>query len=71
MGGFCVPDSAPCAGYEDDFVFEFGGCAGVWRKVRERHVFQVGGGVSVVRLGGLTKSRRAPVTIIIVQFQLN
>ena len=32
--------------------------------------FQVGGGVSVVRLGGLTKSRRAPVTIIIMQFQL-
>lgn len=42
MSGICVPDSTPCASYEDDFVFEFGGCAGVWRKVRERHVFKLG-----------------------------
>jgi hypothetical protein len=29
----CVPYSTPCAGYEDDFVFEFGGRAMVWRRV--------------------------------------
>jgi hypothetical protein len=32
--------------------------------------FQVGGGVSVVRLGGSIELRRAPLTIIIMQLQL-